>query len=127
MRFDQSSRSMPNSLRSSSPSEVQFRSEQEFLDELNRRWWAEFEEYKAKWDKLNDEQRDRLVKAVLDALLEKVEKDPLTGAQKFVEWLVSPRGVFEWLWIWKPEYRPLIKDITSKAYQLAVMLGMVKP
>ena len=113
MRSQMSSSPTPSSL-------PRFSTPDEFIDDLTRRWMAEFEQKKAKWEQMSHEQRVAYIKAVFDRLLNLAQTDPQKASEEFVKWLISPDGALAWPYIWKPKYRQLMIDITAKAYQLAV-------
>jgi len=112
----------PSSLQSSSTPEPQprFRNVDELVRAAQEEWLREFEEKKAKWERMTHEQRVAYIKAVFDRFLQKAAQNPQQTAAEFLQWLISPEGALAWPYIWKPEYRELAIKITSRAYQLAL-------
>lgn len=119
-------RSYPNlsptlsSLQSSSTPERKFQSADDLVRAAQEEWLGEFEEKKAKWERMTHEQRVAYIKAVFDRFLQKAAQNPQQTAAEFLQWLISPEGALAWPYIWKPEYRELAIRITSRAYQLAL-------
>ena len=118
--------SFPNSVRMSSSSQSsslepvrQFRTVDELVDATTQAWMQEFEQKKAKWEKMTHEQRVAYIKATFARLKQEFARDPQAGLMKFMQWLISPEGSLAWPYIWKEPYRPYVIRITAKAYRLA--------
>ena len=92
----------------------------ELVNEINQRRMDEYYQKKATWDKMTHEQRVAYIKAVFDRFIQKAQANPQEALQDFMQWFIAPEGALVWAYIWKPEYRQLAIDITSKAYQLIV-------
>jgi len=120
MRSSMSSNPTLNS--SPKPSEVErkFQTVDELVEATQQKWQEEFEQKKQKWDKMTHEQRVAYIKTVFDRFLQKAAANPEQAAAEFMQWLISPDGALAWPYIWKPEYRLQMINITSKAYRLAL-------
>ena len=113
MPYSPSSSPTPNSLRRPLSSD-------ELVAEIQKRWQEDFEAKKAKWERLSHEQRVKYIQSVFQTFMREFQADPRKAGQDFMQWLISPEGALAWPYIWKPQYRELMIDITSKAYQLAL-------
>ena len=61
---------------------------------------------------MSDEDRKRYIEMVFNRIKETASQDPIKAAIDFLTWLRSSDGALAWPYIWKPEYVPLIRDIT---------------
>jgi len=114
-------RNTPNLSQSSSTIErPQPRTVEELVEDINKRWMEEFQAKRAKWERMSHEARVKYIKAVFNTFLQKFAQDPQKAGVEFMQWLISPEGALAWPYIWKPRYRQLMINITSKAYQLAL-------
>ena len=95
-------------------------SSDELVAEIQKRWQEDFEAKKAKWQGMSHEVRVKYITSVFDTFLKEFQNDPQKAGRDFMQWLISPEGALAWPYIWKPKYRKLMIDITSKAYQLAL-------
>lgn len=67
------------------------------------------------FEQMSEEDRINHIKAVFNRLSQIANQDPVQAGIEFMAWLKSPEGALVWPYIWKPEYVPLIRDITYYA------------
>lgn len=63
------------------------------------------------WQSLPDEEKVKIVRAILEKFIAEASKNPRRASLLFLSWLRSEDGAIVYPWMWKPRYRELMIDI----------------
>jgi len=89
---------------------------EEWARQYQNSWELEFQKKKEIWDKkLTHEQRVKYIMSVFNRIATISKNDPLQAGVEMLKWIRSPDGALAWPYIWKPEYRQRMIQITFHA------------